>query len=200
MLNQSINLYQDRFKEKKVPLSAAQMLTISVVTLMLLVVAGFWVHDRHSQLALENEQLLAQKTASTQRLAQIKQQLEELLANNEIDQQLNRVTQDIAVRKQMIDFVANNQFGSGEGFSDNLVGLSEVNVKEVWLDEIALAENYVKLSGSALKAEKVPEYFNAFRDKRLFNGRVFDIFELSREQQRDWKVDFVIASKAPVNE
>jgi len=200
MLNQSINLYQDRFKEKKVLLSAVHMLFITGLSVLVLLASGYWINEQHALALEQNQQYQQQKQQATQQLESVKKRLEKLLAESEVDQQLNRVTQDIAVRKQMIDFVANNQFGSGQGFSENLNALSEIQVKNVWLDEISLAEDFVKLSGSALNAEKVPEYFNSFRDRRLFDGRVFDIFELERKRERNWKVDFIIASQVAFNE
>ena len=96
--------------------------------------------------------------------------------------------------------MSNNQFGSGDGFSGYLSGLAEINVNNVWLNEISLAENYIKLSGSALKAERIPEYFNLFKQRQLFKGKGFDIFKIDRAQKQDWKVDFLIASEDVINE
>ncbi len=200
MLDQSINLYQDRFKEKKILLSANHMLIITALTLLGLFGSGIWINQQHQQASAENAQLQAQKLRTTEQLENTKKRLERLLADSDIDQQLNRVSHDISVRKKMIDFVANNQFGSGEGFSDSLGRLSEIRIQNVWLDAISLADDFVKLSGSALSAEKVPEYFNSFRNKKLFNGREFDIFELDRKKERSWKIDFIIASRTSVKD
>jgi hypothetical protein len=200
MLNQSINLYQERFKEKKVILSATHILLIAGLTIILLLVSGYWYNDRHEQVLTQNKQYLEQKQELKQQLELQKIKLEKLLAENKVDEEINKVSRDISVRKQMIDFVTNNKFGSGEGFSNNLGSLTDIQVPDVWLDEISLSDQYIKLSGSALNADKVPEYFNAFRNRKLFNGRVFDIFELNRKQERNWKIDFIIASKAVVNE
>ena len=104
------------------------------------------------------------------------------------------------MRKKILKYLSSNQFGSGKGFSSYLSDLSEINVSNVWLEEISLSDNFVKLTGSALKAESVPEYFNLFKEKRLFNGRVFEVFEIQRKQDQDWKVDFLIASQAAANE
>ena len=200
MLNQSINLYDERFQEKKVPLPINQMLMVLVASVLVLIILSYWFDEQYRQALQQNGQYITQKQQATQQLELAKKKLEKILSSDHVDSQINQVSRDINVRKQMIDFVSNNQFGSGEGFSTNLFGLASINVDNVWLDEISLADNFVKLSGSALKAEKVPEYFNAFRDERLFNGQAFDIFELQRDQSRDWKVDFVIASKAAFNE
>ncbi len=200
MLNQSINLLDERFQPKKVPLSVNQMWLILAGSLLVLLFSSLWINTQYEQAFHQNEQHIAEKQQVTQQLELLKAKLEKLLADNQVDNQINQVSREINVRKQMIDFVANNQLGSGEGFSENLVGLSAIQIDNVWLDEISLADDFIKLSGSSLQAEKVPVYFNAFREESLFNGQSFDIFELQRDPNRDWKVDFVIASRASANE
>lgn len=194
MLNQKINLYQARFKKKKIVLSVFQMAAIGIV---LFSVLGAGSYMYRSQLNLSHSESLnaqEQKQRLNEKLQALRLKLDALLAKNEVDDEIIKVSKDIAVRKQMIEFVDNNQFGSGRGFSGNLGELSEFNIRDVWLNEIILAENFMKLSGSALKAEKVPEYFSLLRSRELFKGQVFDVFHVDRKKSRDWKVDFVIAS------
>lgn len=200
MIVQEINLYQERFKEKTLLLSAAHMVIISGIAVLLLVLSSYWYSSDFSQAETQHQNYLQQKQQSTQQLETLRKKLESLLADSRIDRQLTKISRDISVRKRMVDFVAKNQFGSGEGFSENLGVLSEFKIDDVWLNEISIADDYIKLSGSALHAEDVPEYFNQFQNRELFNGRVFDVFELDRAQDRDWKVDFIIASRALTDE
>lgn len=200
MIVQQINLYQDRFKEKKILLSALQIVIITSLCVLLLVLSSYWYKDSYTTADKQNQELLLKKQQVNQQLEKQKRKLEALLDDNRVDRQLAQISHDISVRKRMIDFVVNNQFGSGQGFAKNLAALSELKVEDVWLNEITLAQNYVKLSGSALRAENIPEYFNQISNRDLFNGRVFEIFELDRTQGSDWKVDFVIASSAEVDE
>jgi len=200
MILQEINLYQDRFKEKKIWLSVVHLLVLTGLTLVVLAFSSYWYDSQYNQAQQENNELMNEKKKHTQQLTKLRQKLQALLENKQVDQDIFKVSNDISVRRKMIDFVDSNQFGSGEGFSGNLSGLSEINVNNVWLSEISLAADYMKLSGSALKAETVPEYFNLFRQHQLFSGRVFDIFELDRSHNQSWKVDFLIASREASNE
>ncbi len=195
MIIQEINLYQDRFKEKKLLLSAQHSLILFAVVILVLMVSSYFYAGMTEQEQLRLDQNTRQKIQSNQRLEELKKQLQKLLANDQFDKKITQVSKDIKVRKRMIDFVDNNQFGSGEGFSEELGVLAELPSKNLWLNQISLASNYIKLSGSALNAQSVPEYFNQFQSRDLFEGHVFDVFELGREAQRDWKVDFVIASR-----
>jgi hypothetical protein len=200
MINQEINLYQDRFKEKKLLLSAQHSLILSGLVILVLMVSSYFYANMTQQEQMRLDQNTLQKNQSTQRLEKLKNELQQLLANDQLDSKITQVSKDIKVRKRMIDFVDNNQFGSGRGFSEDLGVLAELPVENLWLNQISLASDYIKLSGSALNAQSVPEYFNQFQSRDLFQGHVFDVFELGRDTQRDWKVDFVIASRAVSDE
>jgi hypothetical protein len=92
-------------------------------------------------------------------------------------------------------FVENNQFGSGEGFSDYLNSLSNLQIDDVWLDEILLSDSFLKIRGSALRADLIPTYFASFKEEDVFRGQRFQLFELDRKPDTDWKVDFTIATE-----
>lgn len=200
MLNQQINLYQERFRGKIIILSALHMLIVSGLCLLIMAVVSYWYNNQYAQSKYENELGLEQKKQLSQTLEASRKKLETLLASNQVDKKINQVNRDIAVRKQMIEFVTHNQFGSGKGFSHNLGELSEFKIDDVWLNEITLGEDFMKISGSALQAENVPEYFNLLRSRKVFSGQVFDVFEVDRSKSRDWKVDFVIASSLDQHE
>lgn len=200
MMVQQVNLYQDRFKPQKLILSALQMAVITGLVLLTLLSSSFWLEDKLDRVKRQNLDYLAQKQQQSDSLEQLRLKLETLLADTRIGRQITEVSLDITLRKRMIEFVANNQFGSGQGFSSNLQELSRFNIADVWLNEITLSENDLMLSGSALYPENVPEYFNRFRERDVFAGRVFDIFELDRKKERDWKVDFIIASRSVSDE
>lgn len=196
MIVQEINLYQDRFKEKVVPLSARQALTVLLLVLGILAYSSYWLSDRQQTVNAENQRLLQQKQQAEKSLEMIRARLESLLANNQVEVQINQLTRDITVRKHMINFVTNNEFGSGKGFSKRLEVLSKFSARDVWLSEIKLADNFMRFSGSALREENVPEYFNQLKKQEVFKGHKFDVFEMDRTKQHEWKVDFVIASRA----
>ena len=196
MINQEINLYQDRFREPRLILSAIQSLILVGTAVLLLAGASYHYDSQLQQQQSLNEMHKMEKQAAEAELAANRQKLEAELANGSPDERLQSLLRDIEARKRLIRFVENNSLISGEGFSARLAALSGLSVNEVWLNEISLADNYVRLSGSALKAEKIPLYFTQFKKREHFAGRVFDVFEVSRDQSSDWKVDFVIASRS----
>ena len=200
MIRQQINLYQERFQEKQLLLSARNGLILMGVCLTLLLVSSLHYLNLRQQQRDQNQQHLVSKQQANQRLQAVQLELQRLLADDQIDRQVVRLENDIGARWRIVEFVENNQLGSGEGFSAHLSALSSLKKDDLWLNEIALAADYIKLSGSALAEQSVPEYFNMFQDQELFSGRVFDVFELGRDRDQTWKVDFIIASRALGND
>lgn len=200
MIHQQVNLYDERFREKKILLSAAQ--AASVFLILLLGVGGwsYFIQTNLDQARQENLIIKASRQKIVNELNAASAELARLLADSRIDAKITGVSREISARKKVLAFVSANQFGSGQGFSSYLVALSELHVDNVWLDEISLAENYIKIRGSALSAELIPEYFSRFSEQSIFRGNRFDIFKVDRKQDTDWKVDFEIATNGNLDE
>ena len=195
MIAQQINLYQDRFKEKRLFASAAQVIILLLV--MLFGIAG-WSYLMASDLNDSkqiNLRLKASQSLINNELTIVTAELNQALADDRITTLVNDTSKQLRARKQVIRFVENNQFGSGEGFSSYLKSLSNLQVDNVWLDEILLSDSFVKISGSALSAELIPTYFASFSEEAVFRGQRFQLFELDRKPVADWKVDFTIATE-----
>lgn len=200
MINQQIDLYQERFRKKKLLLSARQF---GILLFLLLLSIGLWSSLLQMDLDQASRQNLAIKASQdmiTEELNAANAELAKLLADNRADQEIAGISNEIRARKKVLSFVDANQFGSGQGFSSYLVALSSLHVRNVWLDEIALSENYVRLRGSALNADLIPEYFNRFSEESIFQGNRFHIFQLDRSEASAWKVDFEIATDEKVDE
>jgi MSHA biogenesis protein MshI len=200
MIRQQINLYQERFREPKVVLSSLQSLALLGLVLALMLGGSYQYASAFNEQQRINQQRVQEKQHVEQQLAANRKRLDAELADTRIDEQLRELLRDIDSRKRLVRFVDNNSLGSGVGFSAQLVELSELGINEVWLNEISLKGEFIRLSGSALKAEDIPLYFHQFKRRNLFKGRVFDMFELKRDKQQDWKVDFVIASRSSSDE
>jgi len=197
---QQINLYQERFKEKKLWISATQ----SVAALLLvIVIAAAWSYLLQSELkqAEQRNQLVkADRDRMTAELAAVNAEFAKLLEDNRIDLKIETTARQISARKRVLNFVEANRFGSGDGFSSYLVALSNLQVDNIWLNQIRFGENFVQIKGSALNAAEVPVYFDSFSDEPIFQGNRFDLFRLSRANNSDWKVDFEIATSGGFDE
>jgi hypothetical protein len=199
-MRQQINLYDDRFREKRLIFSAAQVASLLFVLLVGIGGSSYLIQNGLKQAMQENLMAKASRQNIINELNLASTELTRLSADSRIDEEIARLSGEVNARKKVLAFVSANQFGSGQGFSSYLVALGELNVDNVWLEEISLAENYVRIRGSALSAELIPEYFGQFNQQAVFHGNRFNIFTLDRNKDTDWKVDFEIATDEKINE
>ena len=200
MIVQQINLYQERFREKKLWISASQVAATLLIVLTAGLIWSLLLNFEMRQAEQRNLALKADRDSVAVEVAAVNAELAELLEDKRIDQQIENTARQISARKRVLKFVEANRFGSGEGFSDYLVALSNLHVDDIWLNRIRLSENFVQLKGSALSAAEVPGYFDRFGEEQIFQGNRFDLFQLSRARTSDWKVDFEIATSGDFNE
>ncbi len=200
MIVQQINLYQDRFRAKRVWISAAQV----AAALMVVIAAGsiwsFLLHTEFEQARLDNLEIKANRDRITAELLVVNGELAKLLEDHRLDRKIESTSRQISARKKVLKFVNANRFGSGQGFSSYLVALSNLHVDDIWLTRIRFAENFVQIKGSALKAAEVTGYFDRFSGEDVFKGNRFDLFQLNRASASDWKVDFEIATSGDFDE
>jgi hypothetical protein len=200
MIVQQVNLYQERFKTTRVWLSATDMLLLIALLLLILAGSSYWYQQQLITQKRQLDILLQQQQQSSAELLAVRKQLEKGLADNRLEQQIFKISDAISARKRLIQFVEDNRFGDGEGFSGYLSSLSEINAQDVWLNEISLSQKDLRLSGSALKAASIPQFFSLIKQRQLFSGHRFEVFEVNRSKARDWKIDFLIASRVDENE
>lgn len=200
MIIQQVNLYQDRFREQKLLFSARQLFAVMLILMVGGVIASYFIESNLENAKRENFAVKQNQKKIADELNAANAELAELLADKRMDQEIAGISREVNARKKVLAFVSANQFGSGQGFSSYLTALSDLHVDNVWLDEISLAENYLKIRGSALSADLVPVYFDRFSEETVFQGNRFNIFQLDRKQDTDWKVDFEIATNETLDE
>ena len=200
MIEQQINLYHERFHEKRLWISAGQ----TAAAVLLLIAAGaiwsYLLHDGLEEARQQQRQLQAERDRLTADLTVINAELSRLLQDTSLDEEINTVGRQISAREKVLNFVDDNRFGSGEGFSNYLVALSNLHVDDIWLSRIRFGDDFFHIEGSSLDAEIVPTYFDRFSEEAVFRGNRFDLFRLSRPTDSDWKVDFVIATSETTDE
>ena len=194
MIEQQINLYQERFRDKRLMVSAAQTATALLLLLVFVAGASFLLQSELRQAERRSQAIKMDRDRMTAELSAANAELTALLEDTRLDGQIESTSRQISARKKVLSFVDANRFGSGQGFSGYLVALSNLHVDDLWLSRIRFAENYMRLEGSSLDAGRVPAYFDSFSEQDVFQGNRFDLFRLSRDPNFEWKIDFEIAT------
>jgi len=200
VINQQVNLYQDRFRGKSQLFSAGQFFALLLILLIGSGGGSYLIQGNLDSAKQRSYSIRQNQEKISVELNSANAELATLLSDKRLDLEMADISREINARNKVLAFVSANQFGSGQGFSSYLLALSNLHVDNVWLDQILLAENYFKLRGSALSADLVPVYFDQFSDQPLFQGKRFNIFRLDRKEGTEWKVDFEIATKEILDE
>ncbi len=200
MIVQQINLYQDRFREKRLWISAAQVAAAFLIVISAVAIWSLLLQDQLQQAQQSNRAVKVERDRLAAELSVTNAELARLLEDKQLEKEIETAVRQISARKKVLNFVEANRFGSGQGFSNYLVALSRLHVDDIWLNQIRFSENFVQIRGSALEASEVPAYFDRFSSEKIFQGNRFDLFSLSRARDSDWKVDFEIATSGEFNE
>jgi Tfp pilus assembly protein PilN len=193
---QQVNLYQPIFRRQRQVFSALTMLqSVSVVAVALMTIYfyGLWqVRGLETQvLELEGREKaysaqLARldPSASTERRAQIEQDLERLSAT-------------LLAQQKLIDVLREQPLGSVSGFSAELAALGRRHRPGLWLTEIRIngGTNSIELVGRSEKPAMVPAYLLRLGEEEALTGQRFDQFEIERDADDD-DVTFRVSSKA----
>ncbi len=199
-MKQEINLYQERFRPRRLWLSARQLLALTVA--LLVVLSAVSVHlvrermDARRQVAsVQQEQQALQQDVAT-----LKKKLDALLADTRWKRREEHLERQLRDYRKILGFVSGQRFGSGEGFSRPLAALAGLSVGSVWLEQILLSERDIKLQGAAMKAESVPEYFAQLRREKVFAEHSFELFRIHRSPRYDWKLEFTVSTQEEPHE
>lgn len=192
---QQINFYQARFRPVQVRLNLFQSGLLIGGTLLLVVSATVWL-IRFDQQLKQEEQQLALAADSLQSQVQLrKQELDILLNDQSLDDEIVELNREIQARERIVDYVNTRVIGSSQGYSVYLDTLAALQIKNVWLEEILITPEHLRVQGSALDAGLIPQYMQQFQQNSLFKGLEFDVFRIERDSAQDWKVDFELATK-----
>jgi len=199
-MKQDINLYQQRFRPRRQWLSARSLMLLLGVLVVALAVASLQLYRQRDAALARAEQLQQEQQSVQQDLTRLQQKIEALLADDQWARREAVLQRQLRDHRRVIDSIAEQRFGGGDGFSQPLASLAGLSVDSVWLERILLSERDVELRGAALEAPAVPAYFGQLQAQRVFADRAFERFEIRRSPKYDWKLEFTIASREKTDE
>lgn len=169
---QQINLYQAQFKPKQIVLPARQLLLLALLAVIIFIATSLYLNKRNTTLEAH--------IASQQQLTTLDQQLAPENDQSLLKANLLQLQQQQIQKQTLLNYLTNQSFGNQQGFTDNLIHLSQRGVKGVWLTEFSFIEagNYVSLQGSALQSSQIPLYIDSLAESGPFQGKHFSVFSL----------------------
>lgn len=169
---QQINLYQAKFKPKKVLLPPRQMLLILFLILIILSVMGLYSAKKNTVL---------KQIISKQQQYSI-QQIDHISESPLLNAELEKLRQQQNEKKRLLDYLTHQDFGNQQGFSATLHSLAKQQIANVWLTEFLLLNGgqSITLQGKSLQSSQIPLYIDSLAKSEHFHGEQFSVFQLQQ--------------------
>ncbi|MCW9050597.1 MAG: hypothetical protein OQK50_09740 [Deltaproteobacteria bacterium] len=195
-MRQQINLYQDILIDKPKPLQSRQSGLLLLVTVLCLVLISVYSYWQNYNLNTEVKRLQAQQLVESTRIAALEKQYPERQKNVLLEEKIQRLEQEIQGQNRALSyFSGQDEDGNGKILA-SLEGLAQYPLKGIWLSRIRLLDGgtEVQLSGSAVKADTIPDYLDLIGENHIFGGKVFARLKLNRLKEQAGQVDFMLES------
>lgn len=174
---QQINLYQAQFKPKNIVLPARQLFLLILFAIIIFIVMAAY--------SIKTNSTLEAHIASQQQNATLAQQSAPENDHSLLKANLFKLQQQAKTKQTLLTYLTKQSVDNQQGFTNNLVHLSQQQIDGVWLTEFSFIEasNYVSLHGSALQSSQIPLYIDSLAETGPFQGKHFSVFSLQSPKQ-----------------
>jgi hypothetical protein len=195
-MTQQINLYQSAVIVKTSPLAARRLLLAVGVGIGLLLLGYGAVRWQLWRAEDHLTGIKAQEQAARERIVGLQQTYSTRKYSEALARQVAQLKAEKAARLPLLTLLVDHSPDQFPGFSEHLSGLAREDLAGVWLRDIALADggHSLVLQGSALRAELIPRYVQRLSRQASFAGLEFASLVMSRSEERNEAVDFVLRS------
>ena len=195
-MRQQVNLYQDALKKPKLKYSAALLMQLSAVVVVVSILIGGYQYVRllQQEKALQAEQ---QKQATV--MAELKQLEYELSIRKRdltLEDRLNDKEKELANKQKVFNILSRDEFGNTRGFVEHIAGLARQKVDGLWLTRLRIASGGtdIELHGTTSKSVLLPQYLQRLSAEKAFTGTEFKKLSMQRqEKQKQW-LDFSLVN------
>lgn len=195
-MRQQINLYQDGLIDKPEPFQSRQAVIILIVVVGCLILAGLYSYWQAGMLQDQANDLRQQQQLISTQVAELEKQYPKREQSVLLQEKIQRLEQELQGQRKAIDYFSKQNQEGNASIVESLEGLARYPQQGIWLRQISLLQGGqdVQLSGSAVKAEQIPEYLQLLGEKNIFGGQVFARLKLNRLKERTGQVDFKLDS------
>ncbi len=195
-LTQQVNLFQfeSNIQHELVCAKNVQIALILLLVGLSLLSLFDYKHERdqHSYLlTLQSQQQTLQQT-----LDLAKQSAPSMVIDNKLKQQVGNLKKDVVSKQLVLNALSGQSFGNTVGFSGFFKGLAKQNITGLWLTNLNIRSGGkdIGITGSAYRAEMIPDFLNKLSAEKVFQGTTFQSFQVNR-QKNPIRVDFYVDTK-----
>ena len=191
---QQINLMDQGFRPKTVPLSGQAMVAICMGVVVVLGLIYVVVKSQVPKLQAQASRLVTEYDNQQTRLTRLSERAGQNLNTSDLDAEIDRLVKEKKTKDDVVNLLAGQSLGNSTGFSPYLEGLARQITAGVWLKEVTIRNggNDLYIAGSTLDPKLVPQYLRRLSKESVFSGTDFKSFEMHRQEKQPDKIDFVV--------
>jgi len=195
-MRQQIDLYQDVLIDKPEPFQTRQVGMILGAVVICLILVGIYSYWQTNSIQTQVADLRQKQQLLSEQVVVLEKQYPEREPSILLQEKIKKIELELQGQRNAIDYFSKQDQGSNRVILASLEGLARNPQPGIWLRQIRLLHRgqEVQLTGSALKAELVPEYLHLLGVKNIFGGQVFAQLKLNRLKERAGQVDFELDS------
>jgi hypothetical protein len=203
-MRQQINLYQYILIDKAQPLQSMQAGAILLVVVCSLGLLFAYSSYKTNDLATRLDELSHNNALATAQLALLQKQYPEPQKSLLLEEKVRRLEREIENNKTTLKFFGQHDDTSNAAILESLEGLAKHPLPGLWLRHIRIyaGGEEVQLRGSAVRADRVPDYIALLSEELIFGGKPFsrlkveliDEHEVEKSTDTHGWVDFLLES------
>ncbi len=194
LAKQQINLLDQGFRPKSVPLSGQAIVGVCAAVILILGILYVVTISQVPKLQAQSARLAVEYINQQARLNRLSSQAGQKLDTSDLDAEIDRLVTEKKTKTDVVNLLSGRSLGNTTGFSPYLEGLAREIMTGVWLREINIRNggNDLSIAGSTLDPKLVPKYLRRLSNEAIFSGTDFRSFEMHRQEKRPERLDFVV--------
>lgn len=180
-----VNLYVAALQPVKEKISLTTLVASVAAVSAILIGAGFIISGMAENKQAELDLLQQQVKMQTQQIDALQQALSKKAPSPALVKQKTELTQTIAQKQKLLQFVHGEQRKTSVKFSPVFDYLATIDPAGFWLDSFSLNATSSQFSGYVTQPELLPEWINRLSDATFFTGHTFSQFEIKKEENNE---------------
>jgi len=195
-MRQQINLYQDVLIDKPEPFQSRQVGPFLLLLCIGLAIIGYMGYRGAQTTQLRVEQLRHQKQLLDQQVTELEAKYPVQELNQLLVKKITRLEEEVSGQRKALEYFKKQDLGNNDAILASLEGLARFPKKGLWLHNVTFLNGGkdVRIEGSALKPELIPEYLKLLGEKNIFGGQVFSRLALNRLEEHGQIINFELDS------
>jgi len=180
-------------KERKLLSFRVLLQACAVVLALLMLMYGYGVRQT-GQMQADLQRLQGQLDRRVAQVGELAARLAQRRTDTSAAQELVRLEQEMAARRQVVDVLTRMRDGFTHGVSGYLESFARQAPRGVWLTGFVVQDggDGLVIRGSALEPALVPAFLQRLAGESTLAGTRFGLLQIEREEPRTRQVDFVL--------